>query len=174
MSNVELKDKPLPGQPLLNQIELITQMHKLLEEFLKYIPFLTVENTSDSGTLKIILAGYDGKNFVEKPLKTLNPGESFVATSKEMKNVPALVPTKGTHLLVRVANTGQEECVEFTVYNTHIRKLKYSKGYPHVFPYWGGAMKVLDERSIDKDDHWPDCLLEDQQAAMYYGGQLTE
>jgi len=175
LNNEELKDKQLPGQLSIDK-DFVYQTRKLLEKFFKYIPVLTVKNTSNSGSLLIILAGYDGKQFVEKPLKTLNPGESFVATTMEMKNVPDLVPTEGTHLLVRIANMGQEGSVEFIVDNTHTRFLHYTKGYPAVFPYWGNAMNVLIEFDIEKDKppYWPDELFEGQQAAMYYGGPLKE
>jgi hypothetical protein len=65
-------------------------MKTVIKEVKPYLPIFTIEIPSyvTKGVIEIIVAGYDGSQYVENPIKQLGPGETFGCSLNILKYVP--------------------------------------------------------------------------------------
>lgn len=131
----------------IESTKLLDQMKTIIKEVKPFLPIVTVgiPSYATKGVIEILVAGYDGSQYKENPIKQLGPGETFGCSSNILKNVPDFNPNIGTFLLVRVispGNQGPGNAVEVDIVNLNNQELNIRTGYPPVFPWWGGKMTV--------------------------------
>jgi hypothetical protein len=160
MSGPELKELKLPSSVLVKQAIAI------LKEYGASLTILTIENVDDEGVLMVYLAGWDGKNFVVNPHKTLNPHEICRLNSQTMLETEAFSLLKGVYALVRTTSAK----VWLKVTNLRDIDLNYLRMKGASFP--PPPPPYIESDLIGSFKWKKDWVCEGEQVMLWYGGEV--
>ncbi|PVX25016.1 MAG: hypothetical protein CW716_08885 [Candidatus Bathyarchaeum sp.] len=162
---------PRLAEPLLppSVARLVKESVSVLKKFELYISILTVKNIDEKGEIMVNLAGYDGTNYVVKPLKTLNPDESHGLTENQMKIVEDFKPDAGIQAILRT-NSAR---VFFEVKNLRSISLNYRRIQGEDFPWWGKSPIYYDISTIASNAKKKDYIREGEQVILWYGNEIV-
>lgn len=122
-----------------------------------YFPNVKVE--AAFGKVEVLLGGWDGSNWVTKPIATLNANESCTA---KLNSVEEGNPKSGEYLIVRAKDDSiAVKIANFEKYGALLKKVT-----PQVFPWWNGTL--LDYTWLSGNSEIPLIFNSNEQYVLYY------
>jgi hypothetical protein len=127
------------------------------KKWIVYLPSVKVE--SAIGKVEVLLGGWDGSNWVTKPIATLNSNQSCTA---KLNSVVEGKPKSGEYLLVRA----KDGAVAVKIENYEKFGALLKKVTPQVFPWWNGTL--LDYTWLSGNSQLPLIFNSNEQFVLYY------